>query len=97
MTKARFYVIPVASGLMAATMAVGVYAEARPGNSHPAPVQITVCHATQPVYTTATSGSAPVEVGSWEVTLRPGQSVLLPGGDTATCSTLPYNHGLDIS
>ncbi len=38
------------------------------------------CPASQPVY----SGTA--LVGSWHVTLHPGQSVPLPDGDTASCT-----------
>lgn len=38
------------------------------------------CDLTQPVY----AGTA--MVGSWHATLRYGQSVLLPDGDTATCT-----------
>jgi hypothetical protein len=49
------------------------------------------CHATQPVYAGTTN------VGTWSVTLQPGQSVALPDGDRATCTTNADNNGLVIS
>lgn len=39
------------------------------------------CRATQPVYTDNTDQL----VGTWIVTLRPGQEVFLPDSDVATC------------
>jgi hypothetical protein len=45
------------------------------------------CHATQPVY------AGTDNVGTWDVTLRLGERVTLPDGDTATCTP----HGLDVS
>jgi cytochrome oxidase Cu insertion factor (SCO1/SenC/PrrC family) len=49
------------------------------------------CSATQPVY------SGTQNVGTWSVTLRPGQSVALPDGDRATCTTNADNNGLVIN
>jgi hypothetical protein len=39
------------------------------------------CRATQPVYTDNTDQL----VGTWVVTLKPGQEVFLPDSDVATC------------
>jgi hypothetical protein len=49
------------------------------------------CRATQPVY------AGTQNVGTWQVTLRQGQSVRLPDGDTATCTGNSEDHGLVIS
>lgn len=67
--------IPIATAALAAATAVGAQAYY---DAH-----LHECRATQPVYTQA----APyVQVGSWEARLRPGQTVLLPDGDTAVCT-----------
>lgn len=39
------------------------------------------CRATQPVYSTSDQ-----RIGTWQATIPAGQSVVLPDGDTATCT-----------
>lgn len=71
--------LPVMQALVAlfvlAMLAAAGLAAAGAIGSHAA-----ACHLSQPVY------AGTMRVGSWHATLHPGQSVLLPDGDTASCT-----------
>jgi hypothetical protein len=70
-------------GFVAACACAAILTATGTIGSHP-----TTCQATQPVYT----NDHPTVVGTWEVTLTHGQTVQLPDGDYATCTT----GGLDV-